>query len=72
MRDTAKVLTMDEARQVAKLPGLLKAKDTLAGHSEMGQATLFMYELPGPDGAPSEPFGTSDRTFKGVMRSSGG
>ena len=41
-------------------------------HPEMGQATLFMSELPGPGGAASEPFGTSDRTFKGVMRSSGG
>ena len=64
---------MDEARQVAKLPGLLKAKDTLAGHSEMGQATLLVLsELTGPGGAASEPFGTSDRTFKGVMCSSGG
>ena len=37
-----------------------------------GQATFLLSELPGSCRAPSEPFGTSNRTFKGVMRSNGG
>ena len=37
-----------------------------------GQATFLLSELPGSGRAPSEPFGTSNRTFKGVMRSNGG
>ena len=54
---------MDEARRVAS---------NIAKQPAWGQATFLLSELPGSGRAPSEPFGTSNRTFKGVMRSNGG
>ncbi len=59
----ANVLTMDEARRIAS---------NIAKLPTLGQATFFLSELPGPGRAPSAPFDTNDRTFKGVMRSTGG
>ena len=59
----ANVLTEDEARRIAS---------NIAKLPTWGQATFLLSELPGSGRAPSEPFGTSNRTFKGVMRSNGG
>ena len=61
--DIAKALTMDEARRIAS---------NIAKLPTWGQATFLLSELPGWGRAPSEPLGTSNRTFKGVMRSNGG